>query len=144
MFEFLGCAPETFCLEDHLRFIPKVDSVYTPQASAGVPMIVKSIKGRKMLKVYSQVDGKKIHVDKCKVQIINPIYDDELSEEVKTHLVALLGDPDEDWLTKASILKLFLRHGISVDQQPSLVPTLRKARRNVKMDKNVKRFICEN
>ena len=64
MFEILGCAPETFCLDDYLRFIPKVDSLYTPQASEEVPMIVKSIKGKYKLKVYSQTDGKKIHVDK--------------------------------------------------------------------------------
>ena len=72
--------------------------------------------------------------------MINPIYDEELAEDVKTHLIGLLGEPDEDWLTKASILKLFLRHGLNIDLQPSFIETLRETREKVISDRKVKRY----
>ena len=72
------------------------------------------------------------------MQIINPIYKEKLSEGAISHLLELLVKAGEDWLTKASIVKLFLRHGVDEDLKPRVIEALRVTRRRVKSHRKVK------
>ena len=110
VFEMLGCALDTFCLEDEVKYNHKRRSTYSSTNTDR--MTVKPGKKHKdtkndALTVFSDVAGEKITVNKCEISIVRPAQI-KISKESQTQMIAILGNPDTDFLTISQLLKFFL------------------------------------